>query len=787
MMARTELLLPGKSRSLALLRDQVEENFRFAPAASAAGLFNAAIATWALWSPAYRTSVAIWMAAIVVGAVWRLIVVRRSARADKTIGHYQRQKRWIEAIALYNGTIWGIGAALLSFVATPTQFALLLILCGGMMGASVTTYTSLARAGTFFVTPLAFGGLIALSVHPHSPQLQGTLFLACYLILLIRGGYARQEMFTARVEGKERLRATNETVKLLLNDYQVQSSDWLWQVDDNGFILTASDRFGDASGRNPAVLDDMRFIDLFDESTEKNMLQGYIERRQGFRNLTIKLTRDGAPHWWTISAQPMEDWGLRGMASDVTAQKRAEERVSYMAHYDGLTGLANRFLFADTLKRAIARKGGANGVAVLYLDLDSFKSVNDTLGHPIGDKLLCETARRVEDIVDTDMVVARLGGDEFAVLVSGENAQSRAYNVADQIIEAVSQPCILDASQVVTSTSIGIAHLTDETRDADILMKQADLALYAAKADGRNRHASYEPGMDKAAQDRRELEMDLRAALSDNQFELYFQPLVNIDSGRTVGYEALLRWNHPTRGIVMPDDFIPIAEETGLIVHLGEWVIRAATQEVANWPEHLRVSVNLSPAQMRSASLLGTVFNAIAAAGISPDRLEMEITENVLLHDSEVNIATLHKLHDFGVRVALDDFGTGYSSLNYLRSFPFDKIKIDRCFVADLDDNPECQAIIRAVTDLASSLGMDTTAEGVELSGQLDHLRAHGCTEAQGYFFSQPEKSESFTDLRGHIDPLQPDIPTAKVVTLLTNTPAKAADRKPSTSKRANR
>jgi len=478
------------------------------------------------------------------------------------------------------------------------------------------------------------------------------------------------------------------------------------------------------------------------------MLNEHIHGAFRFRNLTLKLVIDGAPRWWTLSGQPTADGGMHGVASDVTAQKRAEERVSYMAHYDGLTDLANRFLFNDTLRRALKRRSKDGQVAVLCLDLDSFKSVNDSLGHPIGDKLLCEIARRIENVVRGADLVARLGGDEFAILLRGENASARAERIAERIIEHVGEPCLIDERQVITSCSIGIACSASESVDPTVLMTHADLALYTAKENGRNRFAFFEPGMDKTAKERRELEMDLRAAISLNEFELHFQPLVNIGTGQTVSYEALIRWNHSTRGVVMPDDFIPIAEESGLIVQLGEWVIRNATQEVAKWPEHLHVSVNLSPAQMRSTNLIPTVFGAVAHAGIDPQRLELEITENVLLHDSAVNIATLHKLRDLGVRISLDDFGTGYSSLNYLRSFPFDKIKIDKCFVSGLDDNPDCQAIVRAVTGLASNLGMVTTAEGVEDERQLELLRREGCTEAQGYLFARPGQSSQFTDLR---------------------------------------
>ena len=730
------------------LREQVEENFRFAAAASVAGIVNAAILSAVLWSSQTALPLFGWGCAILLGTALRFWALNDNKRDNLKQIPATTHARRIEAVALINGLAWGAGTVLFTLFASPTQYMLLLMVCSGMMGASVTTYTSMARAGIMFIAPLGLGGLASLWVHPSAPAISGTLLLACYSALLIRSANVRERRFRARIKAREELATSNATVKLLLNDFEEQSADWLWQVDQEGLIIDPSKRFCEAAGRAEALLENAPFETLFTKSKEQVMLNERIHGAFGFRNLTLKLVVDGAPRWWTLSGQPAADGGMRGVASDVTAQKRAEERVSYMAHYDGLTDLANRFLFNDTLRRALKRRGKDSQVAVLCLDLDSFKSVNDSLGHPIGDKLLCEIARRIEKVVRGGDLVARLGGDEFAVLLQGDNASVRAEKIAERIIEHVSEPCIVDEQQVVTSCSVGIACSASETADPTILMTHADLALYTAKENGRNRFAFFEPGMDKAAKERRDLEMDLRAAISLNEFELHFQPLVNIDTGQTVSYEALIRWNHSTRGVVMPDDFIPIAEESGLIVQLGEWVIRNAAQEVANWPEHLHVSINLSPAQMRSTNLIPTVFSAVAQAGIDPQRLELEITENVLLNDSAVNIATLHKLRDFGVRISLDDFGTGYSSLNYLRSFPFDKIKIDKCFVSGLADNPDCQAIVRAVTGLASNLGMVTTAEGVEEESQLELLRSEGCTEAQGFLFARPGQSSQFTDLR---------------------------------------
>jgi diguanylate cyclase (GGDEF)-like protein len=383
----------------------------------------------------------------------------------------------------------------------------------------------------------------------------------------------------------------------------------------------------------------------------------------------------------------------------------------------------------------------------MYLDLDHFKSINDTLGHPIGDKLLNAVALRLEACVRTGDLIARLGGDEFAILVGGENLKA-IDQLASRIVEAIGLPFLIDGYEVTTGASIGIAYSPDHGDTPEQLLKNADLALYAAKAQGRGRFIRFETGMDSLAETRRELELDLRTALGRDEMRLHYQPLINLNSNEPSGYEALVRWEHHERGTVMPGDFIPIAEETGMVIKIGEWVIRRALQEAATWPEHLGVAVNLSPAQMRSTNLLPTIIHALAQSGVAAHRLELEITESVLMNDSEANIAVLHKLSALGIRIALDDFGTGFSSLNYLRSFPFNKIKIDRCFISEIDSREDCRAIVRSIVSLANSLGMTTTAEGVERQSQLDTLRLEGCTEVQGFLFSKAVPSEELSDLR---------------------------------------
>ena len=448
-----------------------------------------------------------------------------------------------------------------------------------------------------------------------------------------------------------------------------------------------------------------------------------------------------------ITAQPLASGGFVAAHQDITEAIRAEDKIRYMAAHDALTGLPNRLRLRERMEEALAWVARGDKLAVLCLDLDHFKAVNDTLGHPIGDLLLQGVTARIRDCLrDTD-TIARLGGDEFVVVQVGIEEPENAGVLAQRLIAAISEPYMLDGHQVVVGASIGIAFCPTDGNDADVLLKNADLALYRAKADGRGTCRFFETTMDARLQERRRLELDLRRALISEEFELYFQPLVNTLSEEISGFEALLRWNHPTRGLVGPNEFIPLAEDIGLIVPLGEWVIRHACHEAGQWPAGLKVAVNLSPAQFKSPTLLHTVVSALGQSGLSPRRLELEITESVLLGDNAATLATLHQLRDLGIRIAMDDFGTGYSSLSYLRSFPFDKIKIDKAFVHDLADTVERTAIIKAVAGLGAALGMATTAEGVETAEQFRQVRDQGCTEVQGYFFSRPVPAASVAGL----------------------------------------
>ncbi|MGH6850633.1 MAG: putative bifunctional diguanylate cyclase/phosphodiesterase, partial [Methylocella sp.] len=424
---------------------------------------------------------------------------------------------------------------------------------------------------------------------------------------------------------------------------------------------------------------------------------------------------------------------------DVTAKRQAEQRIAHMAHHDALTGLPNRVLFHDYLEHALLSVRRYNdALAVLYLDLDRFKNVNDTLGHPGGDKLLVAVAERLRACLRVSDMVARFGGDEFAVLQLGLAGPHEAGALADRIVTLLSEPYDIDGQQALIGASAGIALAPIDGETAEQLLGNADIALYQAKEDGRRTYCFFQPGMGASVQAHHTLALDLRNALGAGEFEVYYQPLVTLETGVISGFEALLRWHHPQCGMVAPAKFVPLAEETGFIVPIGEWVLRQACAEAAGWPDDLKVAVNLSPVQFKRGKLPQVVFATLASSGLPAARLELEITESVFLAESKTNLATLRSLRALGVGIAMDDFGTGYSGLSYLRAFPFDKIKIDRSFISEVGNGTDCMAIIRAIANLGSSLGIPTLAEGVETEEQLSWLREAGCTEMQGYLISRP-------------------------------------------------
>jgi diguanylate cyclase (GGDEF)-like protein len=448
-----------------------------------------------------------------------------------------------------------------------------------------------------------------------------------------------------------------------------------------------------------------------------------------------------------VANEPMIGGGWVATHDDITERQRNEARIARMARYDSLTDLANRVLFREKADAALESYNSTGvGYSILLFDLDLFKSVNDSLGHPVGDALLKAVATRLKGLIRETDTVGRIGGDEFAILhIAAGDQRDGAADLAQRLLEAIGAPYEIEGHNVVIGTSVGIAMAPDHGTDNEKLLKNADLALYRAKSDGRNSCRFFEPEMDHELRLRRMLEVDLNCAISNGEFEAHYQPLVNAEDGRTCAMEALVRWRHPRHGLVPPGRFIPVAEERGLITAIDRWMLHRACSDAVAWPDHIRVAVNLSPIEFRSGDLLAMITDALARSGLAPARLELEITESVLLQKSERNILILHQIKKLGVSIVLDDFGTGYSSLGYLRMFPFDKIKIDQSFVREMRDRADCAAIVCAIANLGRELNMVTVAEGVETSEQLALVRAAGCTQVQGFLFSRPLPAAQLT------------------------------------------
>ncbi|MGX1108357.1 diguanylate cyclase (GGDEF)-like protein [Bradyrhizobium elkanii] len=462
---------------------------------------------------------------------------------------------------------------------------------------------------------------------------------------------------------------------------------------------------------------------------------------------TRQLTQAPGGRAIEIVNKPLPEGGWVATIQDITERTRTENKIAHMAHYDALTDLPNRVLFRERLERALRAIRPDQQLAVMYIDIDEFKAVNDALGHQIGDELLRAIADRLRTCVGGTDVAARLGGDEFAVIQTVVRDQTETMQLLAAIYQAIRRPIDCSGHLITTDASIGIAVAPADGLDIDQLLRNADLALYGAKSDGRRTYRFFETGMDARAKARRSLELELRQAIVDGSFELHYQPLLHLEEGQVSCCEALVRWRHPERGTISPADFIPIAEDTGLINDLGHWVLNTACREAMNWPEHVHVAVNVSPIQFKSQTLALNVAAALAASGLAPSRLELEITEAVLIRDDEAALDILHQLRELGVRIALDDFGTGYSSLSYLQRFPFDKIKIDRAFIKDLAGTGASSTIVQAVVNIAAASDMTTTAEGVETEQQRNLLRILGCTEMQGYLFSRPVSSAEIRKL----------------------------------------
>ena len=581
------------------------------------------------------------------------------------------------------------------------------------------------------------------------------LLIGCGIGVLSAVVQARRDReFDARQSELERVQARAEE---LLAEYEMTGQGWFWETDRRGVISYISPTISHLLGCTDDELLGRPFTELFildhDDREGERTLNFHLSARSSFQELAVRAaTPDEEERWWSVTGRPIHDSfnnfiGFRGSGVDLTEKKRSQENASRLAHYDSLTSLANRFQMSQTLEKILnAQRVDQRACAVMLLDLDRFKQVNDTMGHPAGDALLTQVAQRLERTVDQVGRVGRLGGDEFQIIIPGALRREELAQLAQRVIENLSHAYSIEGMSAVIGVSIGIALSPDDGVTSEALIRNADLALYAAKDGGRGRHHFYAPDLHSDAEERRELENDLRDALSSGGLELHYQPVVHTTTETITGFEALLRWNHPKLGSLSPTKFIPIAEEAGLIASIGEWALRTACQDLAEWPESIRVAVNVSPLQFANPALPAIVTNALAAAQVSPERLELEITESVFLNDDAGTDVMFAALKRVGVRLSLDDFGTGYSSLGYLKKAPFDKIKIDQSFVRGATmPGSRNGAIIASIVSLAEALGMETTAEGVETLDELDLIRMLGCSHIQGYIYDKPLTKASAT------------------------------------------
>jgi diguanylate cyclase (GGDEF)-like protein/PAS domain S-box-containing protein len=611
------------------------------------------------------------------------------------------------------------------------------VAAAGVMGAAVCGmhYTAMAAA---IYTPIAMAPIGAHSAI--APELLAVATAGSSFTLLSLGLLCSlADQHFAVQAAQERMRESEERFRRLSN----ATFEGIL-IHEGGEILDANQSLASIFGVDLAEVTGTVMLELLApesrEAAMQNMVGASPEPYEA-----IGLRRDGSrfpveihPKLLPHEGRPVHVVAVR----DISERKRAEARIQYLAHHDALTALPNRVLFRDRLEQALARaRREGEMVAVLSLDLDRFKEINDTLGHPAGDELLKGVAARLSACVRETDTVARLGGDEFAIVQVGLDQPQGAANLAQRSLQALSAPFDLGEHRTLTGASLGIAVAPADGDDPDWLLKNSDIALYRANAESRGTFRFFEEDMNVRLQARRALEQDLYRALAEGEFELHYQPQVDLSDGSLVGFEALLRWRHPDREII-PEQFIPVAEESGIILPLGEWVLREACKEAATWPLPLKVAVNLSPAQFKHRDLAGLVAAVLQETQFDPDRLELEITESIILQDTEATFATLRRLKEMGVHISMDDFGTGYSSLSYLRRFPFDKIKIDRSFIGGLENSRGDAAIVRAVIALARSLGMTATAEGVETGHQLAYLQDEKCTEAQGYYLGRPAPAD---------------------------------------------
>lgn len=656
------------------------------------------------------------------------------------------------------------GYALAAWVSEglPWQWAVATLVC---INAAAAALFKVRIISLFCAKIASWTGFAILS--PGAVTFGALAGAAIGLALIARYEWTTAERRRLVREARERVAARAEDI---LRSFEETGQGWFWETDRRGLITYISPKAALVLGKTADEVCGLPLSELVDNVASRNdaerTLAFHLSARSAFHDVELRAATTAEERWWALTGRPVYDsyknyCGFRGHGTDLTEKRRSEQQVSRLAHYCSLTGLANRVQMSQALEQILAAPSSRErACAVLMLDLDRFKQVNDTLGHPAGDALLKQVAQRLERAIDGAGRCGRLGGDEFKVIVPGQQDRASLGNLAREIIAALSQPYSIQGQSVVIGASVGIALAPEHGTTSEELIRNVDLALYAAKDAGRGVFRFYAEDLHAAAEERAELEQDLRGAIARGELELHYQPVVYAATEKIVGFEALMRWNHPKRGWLSPSKFVPIAEDAGLIDRLGQWVLRKACADLAHWPSSIRCAVNVSALQFANPELPTIVANALAHSGVAPSRLELEITESVFLNDNAGTEAMFKALKRVGVRLALDDFGTGYSSLGYLKKAPFDKIKIDRSFVQGATEQGSRNgAIIASITSLAEALHMDTTAEGVETLDELELVRLLGCSHVQGHIYFQPMNAEEAAALASGDLSAEPDGP----------------------------
>ncbi len=715
----------------------------------AANVVAAALVTLILERAAPLWMMASWgavVAAVALTITFRRLAARHRAASSASLGDVRDTV--LEGIAL--AAIWSVPPLAFGVTADTNTALGLWIVLSVLMTASAVAMAALPLA------TLSFLGILGAAIATMLFFVGGPVLSAAVLLftsLLMIGCFTRARALVVIRAGEIALAERDETVSLLLREAQDHSADWLWETDAARRVVRASPRFAHSVGLDPVSINGKSLLEVLAGPTWEagNFAAGlrtlgeHLKGRVAFRDVLLPVRIDETERWFEIAANPRVDErgafiGFRGVGSDVTEQRASADKINRMARFDTLTGLPNRLHINETLARAMADATKWNSrCAFMMIDLDRFKAVNDSLGHPIGDRLLGRVSERLAALMTENELIGRLGGDEFAVVVRDASDSARVERLAQTIVDTLAKPYDLDQHTLYTGASVGVAFGPRDGATAEMLIRSADLALYRSKDQSGGMYHCYEPQLHVAAEERRVLEQALRKALSNDELDVHYQPVVDAGTGRLKGFEALVRWTHPELGSISPAKFIPLAEDARLIAPIGEWVLRSACAEAATWPGQTRVAVNVSPEQLHNPGFVAIVASALANSGLPASRLELEVTESVFMRDDTGAVKVLERILGLGVRLSLDDFGTGYSSLGYLSRTKFSTIKIDRSFVIGASKKvPEAIAIIRAVVALAQSLGMATTAEGVETEDEHRMVQDLGCTKVQGYYFGRP-------------------------------------------------